>query len=91
MPSNSGVTVAFQRTLLPAIGQHSGEDQDVLKVHKAAKDMCAELQEYTYYIEVPKYTTHYSVIFCVSVLVVSFTVIPAKSARICRAVQSAFR
>lgn len=31
-------------------------DQDVLKVHKAAKDMCAELQEYTYYIEVPKYS-----------------------------------
>ena len=25
MPSNSGVTVTFQRTLLPAIGQHSGD------------------------------------------------------------------
>lgn len=42
------------------IHQHLKTDQEVLKVHKAAKDMCAELQEYTYYIEVPKYTTHYS-------------------------------
>lgn len=42
------------------IHQHLKTDGDVLKVHKAAKDMCAELQEYTYYIEVPKYTTHYS-------------------------------
>lgn len=42
------------------IHQHLKTDRDVLKVHKAAKDMCAELQEYTYYIEVPKYTTHYS-------------------------------
>lgn len=42
------------------IHQHLETDQEVLKVHKAAKDMCAELQEYTYYIEVPKYTTHYS-------------------------------
>ena len=42
------------------IHQHLKIAQDVLKVHKAAKDMCAELQEYTYYIEVPKYTTHYS-------------------------------
>lgn len=42
------------------IHQHLKSDQDVLKVHKAAKEMCAELQEYTYYIEVPKYTTHYA-------------------------------
>ncbi len=42
------------------IHQHLQSDQDVLKVHKAAKEMCAELQEYTYYIEVPKYTTHYT-------------------------------
>ena len=42
------------------IHQHLKKDQDVLRVHKAAKNMCAELQEYTYYIEVPKYTTHYS-------------------------------
>ena len=42
------------------IHQHLKTDEEVLKVHKAAKDMCAELQEYTYYIEVPKYTTHYS-------------------------------
>lgn len=39
---------------------HQHLKTEVLKVHKAAKDMCAELQEYTYYIEVPKYTTHYS-------------------------------
>lgn len=42
------------------IHQHLKTGQDVLKVHKAAKNMCDELQEYTYYIEVPKYTTHYS-------------------------------
>lgn len=42
------------------IHQHLQSDQDVLKVHKVAKEMCAELQEYTYYIEVPKYTTHYT-------------------------------
>lgn len=42
------------------IHQHLKTDAEVLKVHKAAKDMCAELQEYTYYIEVPKYITHYS-------------------------------
>lgn len=39
---------------------HQHLKQDVLRVHKAAKDMCAELQEYIYYIEVPKYSTHYS-------------------------------
>lgn len=42
------------------IHQHLKTDADALKVHKAAKEMCAELQEYTYYIEVPKYTTHFS-------------------------------
>lgn len=42
------------------IHQHLKKDSEVLRVHKAAKDMCAELQEYTYYIEVPKYTTPYS-------------------------------
>lgn len=42
------------------IHQHLTKDQDVLKVHKAAVDMVKELQEYTYYIEVPKYTTHYT-------------------------------
>lgn len=42
------------------IHQHLKTDPEVLKVHKAAKEMCDELQEYTYYIEVPKYTTHYS-------------------------------
>lgn len=42
------------------INQHLTSDADVLKVHKAAADMIKELQEYTYYIEVPKYTTHYT-------------------------------
>lgn len=42
------------------LSQHLQSDSDCLKVHKAAKDMVAELQEYTYYIEVPKYTTHYT-------------------------------
>lgn len=43
------------------IHQHLKTDSsDVLKVHKAAKEMCAELQEYIYYIEVPKYTTPYT-------------------------------
>lgn len=42
------------------IHQHLKTDADALKVHKAAKEMCTELQEYTYYIEVPKYTTHFS-------------------------------
>lgn len=40
--------------------QHLTTDSDILKVHKAAVDMIKELQEYTYYIEVPKYTTHYT-------------------------------
>ena len=42
------------------IDQHLEASADVLKVHKAAVDMVKELQEYTYYIEVPKYTTHYT-------------------------------
>lgn len=42
------------------INQHLTSDADVLKVHKAAADIVKELQEYTYYIEVPKYTTHYT-------------------------------
>lgn len=42
------------------ISQHLESDSEVLKVHKAAVDMIKDLQEYTYYIEVPKYTTHYT-------------------------------
>ena len=42
------------------LDQHLSDAEDVLSVHKAFKDMCEEVQEYTYYIEVPKYTTHYS-------------------------------
>lgn len=42
------------------LDQHLEDMEDVLSVHKAFKEMCDELQEYTYYIEVPKYTTHYS-------------------------------
>lgn len=42
------------------ISQHLGQDAEVLKVHKAAADMVKELEEYTYYIEVPKHLTHYT-------------------------------
>ena len=42
------------------ISQHLEGDSDVLKVHKAFKEMADELKEFVYYIEVPKYTTHYT-------------------------------
>lgn len=42
------------------ISQHLEQDAEVLKVHKAAADMVKELEEYTYYIEVPKHLTHYT-------------------------------
>lgn len=42
------------------LDQHLEDQEDVIAVHKAFKDMCDEIQEYMYYIEVPKYTTHYS-------------------------------
>lgn len=42
------------------ISQHLLTDTDVLEVHKAAAQMVNELEETTYYIEVPKYTTHYT-------------------------------
>lgn len=42
------------------ISQHLTADSDVLKVHKAAGDLANELEEWVYYIEVPKYTTHYT-------------------------------
>lgn len=42
------------------ISQHLKETADVLKVHKAAGDMANELEEWVYYIEVPKYKTHYT-------------------------------
>lgn len=42
------------------INQHLSNNPDILKVHQAFKEMCDRVQEYTYYIEVPKYKTHYS-------------------------------
>ena len=42
------------------LDQHLSIGSDQLKVHKAAKQMVDELDEYHYFIEVPKYTTHYS-------------------------------
>ena len=42
------------------INQHINKDQDVLKVHKVAVDIVKELEEFIYYIEVPKHLTHYS-------------------------------
>lgn len=42
------------------LDQHLSEGSDQLAVHKAAKNMVDELDEYMYFIEVPKYTTHYS-------------------------------
>lgn len=42
------------------IDQHLSDSSDQLAVHKAAKNMVDELDEYMYFIEVPKYTTHYS-------------------------------
>ena len=41
------------------ISQHLS-DSDVLKVHKAAKVLVDELDEFMYFIEVPKYTTRYT-------------------------------
>jgi hypothetical protein len=42
------------------LDQHLTSSSEILEVHKAAKEICEETQEYTYYIEVPKYTTHYT-------------------------------
>ena len=42
------------------ISQHLEEAADVLKVHKAAGDLANELEEWVYYIEVPKYRTHFT-------------------------------
>lgn len=42
------------------IDQHIQETADQLKIHKAAGDMANELEEWVYYIEVPKYMTHYT-------------------------------
>lgn len=42
------------------IDQHIEETADQLKIHKAAGDMANELEEWVYYIEVPKYMTHYT-------------------------------
>lgn len=42
------------------LDQHLEMGSDQLAVHKAAKQMVDELDEFMYFIEVPKYTTHYS-------------------------------
>lgn len=42
------------------LDQHLEDTADVLEVHKAFRDVCEKVQEYTYYIEVPKYKTHFS-------------------------------
>lgn len=42
------------------LDQHLSDGSDQLAVHKAAKTMVDELDEYMYFIEVPKYTTHYA-------------------------------
>ena len=42
------------------IEQHLETPQDQLDVHKVLKTICDETQEYTYYIEVPKYKTHFT-------------------------------
>lgn len=42
------------------INQHLEDQADILEVHKAFKDMVEKVQEYTYYVEVPKYKTHYT-------------------------------
>lgn len=48
------------QVLCSHLSQHIETDSDVLKVHKALKEMADELKEFVYYIEVPKYTTHYT-------------------------------
>lgn len=42
------------------LDQHLTAPADVLEVHKAFRDTCEKVQEYTYYIEVPKYKTHFT-------------------------------
>lgn len=42
------------------LDQHLKTDSDQLAVHKAARQLVDELDEYMYFIEVPKYTTHYT-------------------------------
>ena len=42
------------------LDQHLKTDSDQLSVHKAARQLVDELDEYMYFIEVPKYTTHYT-------------------------------
>lgn len=42
------------------IDQHIEETADQLKIHKAAADLANSLEEFVYYIEVPKYETHYT-------------------------------
>lgn len=42
------------------LDQHLSSTSDQLSVHAAAVDMANELDEWLYFIEVPKYTTHYT-------------------------------
>lgn len=42
------------------LDQHLSADADILAVHKAAKELVDELDEFSYYIEVPRYTTHHT-------------------------------
>lgn len=42
------------------LNQHMEDQSDILAIHKAFVDMCEKVQEYTYYIEVPKYKTHFT-------------------------------
>lgn len=42
------------------LNQHLEASDDIIEVHKAFRDMCEKVQEYTYYIEVPKYKTHFT-------------------------------
>jgi len=42
------------------LDQHLENTSDQLAVHKAAKELCDDTEDFTYYIEVPKYTTHYT-------------------------------
>ena len=42
------------------LDQHLSSTSDQLSVHAAAADLANELDEWLYFIEVPKYTTHYT-------------------------------
>ena len=50
----------FYQIACSHLDQHLSSTADQLEVHTAAATMADELDEYIYFIEVPKYTTHYS-------------------------------